>query len=229
MTSRELDSRAAHGASPNDWFALLLGASAGTPRDDDVQHTTPTQDARERAAKARQESGLLEAFSYTTGTLGRHAVVCGVFDFRFIGGSMGLASGEKLVRAVLAACGAAGFVLVTSSGGTRVQEGTAALLQMPRAVAARQGLRAHGKPMIAIVAEPTMGGVAASAVATADIILAEPGARLALAGPRATEATGGTCQLYTAESALHAGLIDRVVPRADMRGTVEALLNVLCP
>jgi acetyl-CoA carboxylase carboxyl transferase subunit beta len=190
---------------PAGWFSLLADAGRYTLLD------------------AEPPDSLTTAQAHMGGT----AVVVAVLDFAFRGGSLGVLAGDRMARAFERGAGLGGTVLVARTGGVRVQEGVEAFLGMGKVVAARAALAEARRPLLAVATDPTMGGVAGSAVAVADVLLAEPGARLALGGPRAVEATGGAARIDTAETALAAGLVDAVVPRDRLRDTLAALLRAL--
>ncbi|MCX7843846.1 MAG: acetyl-CoA carboxylase carboxyl transferase subunit beta [Candidatus Bipolaricaulota bacterium] len=186
---------------------------------------------RERLARARQETGLGEALVAGEARLAGYPLTLAVLDFRFIGGSMGVAVGEALYLAQAHAARArTPFVFVVSSGGARVQEGVLALLQMVKVVAGRELLAQEGVPYIAVLTYPSTGGVLASLGSLADITLAEEGALIGFAGPRVIEQTTGERLppgFQTARFALEHGLVDQVVPRAQLREELARLLRVL--
>jgi acetyl-CoA carboxylase carboxyl transferase beta subunit len=139
-----------------------------------------------RLADAREATGLDEAVVCVRGTVQGRRMICAVMDFRFLGGSVGAATGDLLTGAAETALRErTPFVMVTASGGARMQEGAIALMQMARISAALGRLDAAGVLTITVITDPTFGGVAASFATLGDIILAEPGARLGFAGPRA--------------------------------------------
>jgi acyl-CoA carboxylase subunit beta len=158
-------------------------------------------------------------------------VVLVVFDFRFLGGSMGSVVGEKVARAfdsgrrerlpVIAVC---------SSGGARIQEGMVALFQMAKTTLGAARLREQGVPLLTLLADPTMGGVLASFAGMGDVILAEPHARISFVGPRVHEkAIGDAVPPGTAEFALQHGTIDAIVDREHLRPVLGHLAGVLRP
>ncbi|MEZ4273366.1 MAG: carboxyl transferase domain-containing protein [Myxococcota bacterium] len=209
------------------WFELLLDDGKSASLVDPVP--TDPEASQDRLTELRRGLHLGESFVHAMGTVEAVPVVCGAFDFRFLGGSLGVAAGDRILHALHAACSVQGIILVCQSGGVRVQEGVPALLQMPRLVAARIRLAEARRPLIVIAADPTLGGVAASLVATADVIFSEPKARLGLSGRRASEALHTASQVYSAEDALSAGLIDQIVPRHKLRQEIAKLLRILGP
>jgi acetyl-CoA carboxylase carboxyl transferase subunit beta len=153
------------------------------------------------------------------------------FDFGFLGGSMGTAAGELLALGLeRAARRRVPFVLRTATGGARMQEGMASLVQMPKVVAARLELAEAHVPFVAVLGSPTTGGVLASLAALADVTLAEAGATVGFAGPRVVESATGrplSPESHTAASAHAAGLVDGVVERGEARASLSSILQIL--
>jgi len=153
-----------------------------------------------------------------------------VFDFSFMGGSLGSVEGEKIVRAVNRALEKhQGLVIVSASGGARMQESTFALMQMAKTSAALKKLDHAKLPYISILTDPTMGGVSASFAFLGDIIMAEPGALIGFAGQRVIKQTIGADLpegFQRAEFLLEKGSIDMVVNRAQMKQTLANLLKM---
>lgn len=214
---------------PARWFDHLLERAGRAPIAEDVYEDVVAEPLASRMAAARQSTGQRESVVITRGRLARHDIVCGIFDFRFLGGTLGVAAGERVVRALCNGAKSSGVVFVTATGGTRVQQGQDSFLQMTRVMAARQALAKARRPLIVVATDPTMGGVAASLAGAADILIAEPRARLAMSGPRAARAMGARPAVDTAIEALAGGVVDMVVPRARLRATLARLLNVLAP
>jgi len=154
-----------------------------------------------------------------------------VFDFSFMGGSMGSVVGEKITRSIERAMeNNSALVITSSSGGARMQEGIFSLMQMAKTSSALSKLSEMKIPYISILTDPTMGGVSASFSMLGDIILAEPGALIGFAGPRVIEQIIKQKLpegFQTAEFLLEHGLIDNVVHRKNLRSTVAQLLRVL--
>ena len=152
-----------------------------------------------------------------------------VFDFAFMGGSLGSVEGEKIARAVQRAIKTAtGLVIVSTSGGARMQESTFSLMQMAKTSAALASLAEHNLPYISILTDPTFGGVSASFAFLGDFIIAEPGAMIGFAGPRVIKQTIGEDLpqgFQRAEFLLEHGLIDMVVKRDELKKTVGDLLK----
>lgn len=183
--------------------------------------------------RARAQAGRSDAAeAMTTGliTIEGAPLVVAITDFSFMGASMGSVYGEKIARACRrAAQRGLPFLSVSSSGGARMQEGLFSLMQMAKTTAAFDLLRAARLPHFSLLVDPCYGGVTASYATTADIIIAEPGARIGFAGPRVIEQV--TRQklpegFQTAEFLLDHGLIDRVVPRPELRGTLSTLMQL---
>ncbi len=153
-----------------------------------------------------------------------------VFDFSFMGGSLGSVEGEKIVRAVNRAIEKhQGVIIVSASGGARMQESTFALMQMAKTSAALKRLDQYKLPYISVLTDPTMGGVSASFAFLGDIIMAEPGALIGFAGQRVIKQTIGADLpegFQRAEFLLEKGSIDMVVNRTDMKKTLSDLLSM---
>ncbi len=185
----------------------------------------------DRIKKYEHESGLPEAVICGLGRMDGIAVSLSVMDFRFCGGAMGAAVGEKITRAVERAlkkkipC-----IIVSASAGARMQEGIYSLMQMAKTSAALGRLAAAQLPFISILTYPTTGGVSASFATLGDVILAEPGALIGFAGARVIkETTKQTLPpgFQTAEFLLKHGLVDQIVSRTEMRDRVISLLQAL--
>ncbi len=188
---------------------------------------------RERVAEARRLTGLREAVITGEATLDGHPFVLVAFDFRFLGGTMGSAVGEKVARAFEGATRRRRPVIaVTASGGARMQEGMLSLLQMAKTAAAAGQHHAAGLPSIVVLSNPTFGGVAASFAARGDVLVAEPEALVGFVGPRVVEMTTGEPapeEAYRAETLLRHGLVDMVVSRGQQRKVLSYLLRHLRP
>ena len=182
----------------------------------------------DRLREARERTGLAEAVVCARGTIGEQPVVIAVMDFRFLGGSLGAAVGELITQAAETSLRARiPLLIVTASGGARMQEGAIALMQMAKTSAALRRLDDAGVLTISLITDPTFGGVAASFATLCDVILAEPHARLGFAGPRVILQTIGQTLppgFQTAEFLFERGLLDAVKPRAELRGTLARLL-----
>ena len=165
-----------------------------------------------------------------TGQIKNHQVEICVFEFSFMGGSMGVVAGEKITRSIERAINnRSSLIILSCSGGARMQEGILSLMQMAKTSAALSKLAKERLPYISILADPTTGGVSASFAMLGDIIIAEPGALIGFAGPRVIEQTiqqklpDG---FQRAEFLLDRGLIDQVVHRKNLKETLDQLLSL---
>ncbi len=185
----------------------------------------------ERIAKYKEASGLPEAVISGTGKIHDIPVAVAVMDFRFCGGAMGSAAGEKITRAIEKALSEKIPCLIFSaSGGARMQEGIFSLMQMAKTSAALGRLSEAKLPYISILTHPTMGGVSASFAVLGDVNIAEPGALIGFAGARVIkETTKQTLPpgFQTAEFLLQKGLIDQIVSRLEMRDRLRDILSAL--
>ncbi|MCD6173758.1 MAG: acetyl-CoA carboxylase carboxyltransferase subunit beta [Sulfurimonas sp.] len=154
-----------------------------------------------------------------------------IFDFAFMGGSLGSVEGEKIVRAVNRAIeNKEGVIILSASGGARMQESTFSLLQMSKTSAALAKLANHKLPYISVLTDPTMGGVSASFATLGDIIIAEPGALIGFAGQRVIEQTIGSALpdgFQRAEFLLEKGSVDMIVNRNNLKKTLADLLTLM--
>ncbi len=184
-----------------------------------------------RIKKYEKESGLPEAVICGTGRIHGIPVSLAVMDFRFCGGTLGSAAGEKITRAVeVALAQKCPCIIVSTSGGARMQEGILSLMQMAKTSAALGRLAAAGLPYISVLTHPTTGGVSASYATLGDVILAEPGALIGFAGPRVIKDTTKQtlpAGFQTAEFLLRHGLVDQIVSRLEMRDRIAELLRAL--
>jgi len=182
---------------------------------------------------ASERSGRDEALISGRALIDGRPVVLAVMDFRFIAASMGSVVGEKITRAFeLATAEKLPIVIVTASGGARMQEGMISLIQMAKTSAAAKRHSEAGVPFISVLTNPTYGGVTASFAVLGDIVLAEPGALIGFAGPRLVEQTIRQKLpkgFQTAESLLRHGMIDDIVPRADLKDRLALLIDYLAP
>lgn len=179
---------------------------------------------------SQKNTGLKEAVVTGYGKMNARSVVIAVMDFRFIGGSMGSVVGEKVTRAIeYAARKRYPIVVVAASGGARMQEGMYSLGQMAKTSAALAKLADRGVPFISILTHPTTGGVLASFPALADVIIAEPGALIGFTGARVIEQTIREKLpegFQTAEFMLEHGMVDMVIERRKLKGTIVTLLDL---
>lgn len=182
----------------------------------------------ERLEQARARTGMSDAVRCVRGTLGGTPVVLAVMDFRFLGGSLGSAVGEAVTTAAeVALAERRPLILVTASGGARMQEGIVALMQMAKTSRALQRLDEAGVLTVSVISDPTYGGVAASFATSTDVIVAEPGARLGFAGPRVIRQTIGQTLppgFQTAEFLLEHGIVDMICHRSALRDRLIRLV-----
>jgi acetyl-CoA carboxylase carboxyl transferase subunit beta len=184
-----------------------------------------------RIKKYEKDSGLPEAVITGTGRIHGIDVALAVMDFRFCGGTLGSAAGEKITRAIeLAVEKKTPCIIFSTSGGARMQEGILSLMQMAKTSAALGRLAEAKLPYISVLTHPTTGGVSASYATLGDVILAEPGALIGFAGPRVIKDTTKQTLppgFQTSEFLLKHGLIDQIVPRTEMRERLHELLLAL--
>ena len=187
----------------------------------------------QRIEAARLRSGARDAVITGSARIAREGVQLAVMDFEFIGGSMGSVVGERITRAAERALQArAPLVIVSASGGARMQEGTLALMQMAKIVAAVARLGDAGIPFISVLTDPTTGGVLASFASLGDVVLAEPKALIGFSGARVTDQTIGErlpAGFQRAEFVMAHGFVDQVVPRAQLRDRLAFFLGALRP
>lgn len=192
-----------------------------------------TRSYPDRLRQARDATGLDDSVVVSSGRIKQYPVVVATMDFRFLGGSLGVAAGEAITTAAeVALADGLPLLLVTASGGARMQEGALSLMQMAKTSNAMAALDEAGLLTVTLVTDPTYGGVAASYATLSDVILAEPGARMGFAGPRVIEQTVREKLppgFQTAEFLLEHGLIDDVRARAELRHTLGALLVSTVP
>ena len=190
-----------------------------------------TQKYKERLISMKSSSGENDALIITEGFIESLPVVLAVFEFKFMGGSMGSVVGEKFVLGVSKAIeNNSSFICVSSSGGARMQEGLLSLMQMAKTSAALTKLSDKKLPFISILTDPTMGGVSASFAMLGDIIMAEPKALIGFAGPRVIEQTVREklpSGFQRSEFLLEHGAIDMIVDRRQMRQTIAKLISHL--
>jgi acetyl-CoA carboxylase carboxyl transferase subunit beta len=183
----------------------------------------------ERVQAAIKKAGPLDAIRTGYARLHGMSVSLGVMDFAFMGGSMGSVVGEKIARLTRHAIDKrTPLILVSASGGARMQEGVLSLMQMAKTSVVVAELQGRGVPFISVLTNPTTGGVSASYAMQGDVILAEPGAVIGFAGPRVIKQTIGQDLpegFQTAEFLLDHGMIDAVVPRGELRDTTAQLLR----
>lgn len=214
---------------------ILADENSFVEFDANLKPNDPLKFVDKLSYKKRVEDGLAKTgrvSSVISGecTINSIAVQLVVFDFAFMGGSLGSVEGEKIVRAVNRAIEKReAVIIVSASGGARMQESTFSLMQMAKTSAALKKLDSEKLPYISILTDPTMGGVSASFAFLGDIIMAEPGALIGFAGQRVIKQTIGADLpegFQRAEFLLEKGSIDMVVNRKDMKKTISDLLTI---
>jgi acetyl-CoA carboxylase carboxyl transferase subunit beta len=217
-------------------IAALFDADTFKEADAAVKSTDPlkfvdSQPYPDRIKRYERESGLPEAVICGCGKILGIEVSVAVMDFRFCGGAMGAAAGEKITRAIETAISRGiPCIIFSASGGARMQEGIYSLMQMAKTSAALGRLAQAGLPFISVLTHPTMGGVTASFATLGDVILAEPGALVGFAGARVIKDTTKQtlpAGFQTAEFLLKHGLIDQIVSRTELRERLHGLLSAL--
>jgi acetyl-CoA carboxylase carboxyl transferase beta subunit len=224
-------------ASAWERAALVVDEGSLETWDDEVVSDDPLGfvDAKpyaERLAEARERTGLGEAVLTGRATLEGRPLVLVAGEFEFLGGSVGVATSERVARAFERAVEEGlPLVALTASGGSRMQEGTRALVGMAKLAAAAGGLRAAGLPYVVCLTDPTAGGVLASWGSLGTVTFALPGALAGFAGPRVVELLTGASLpegAQRAEALLAHGLVDDVVEPGDLRAIVARVLRVTC-
>ncbi len=211
---------------PGTWHEIAAKAKAADPLG--FTDTTPYP---ERLERYERESGLPEAVVTGYGKIHGIPTTLAVMDFRFCGGTLGSATGEKITRAIeLALERKYPCIIFSTSGGARMQEGILSLMQMAKTSAALGRLAEAKLPYISVLTNPTTGGVSASYATLGDVIIAEPGALIGFAGPRVIkETTKQTLPpgFQSSEFLLQHGPVDLIVSRLEMREKLRDLLKAL--
>lgn len=216
------------------WIALLADQGSWQERWADIRPHDLLQWRRPKPYRETidqaTDDGLNEAVRTGTATLGGQPVWLSVFDFRFVGGTLSIVAGERLARSFeQAATGAVPYVVVSATGGARMQEGILALMQMAKINASAGRLHAAGVPYFSVLTDPTYGGVPASLALIADVNIAEPGAAIGFTGPRVIKQSTYAdlpAGFQSAEFQLERGQVDMVVPRTELRGALAHLLRL---
>jgi len=223
---------------PIDRFDMLFDdkkytAIAMPPSKDDPLKFRDKKKYSDRLKEARIKTGEQDALQAAFGRLGGTPAVIAVQNFFFMAGSMGVAVGDAFITAAKYALEKqAPFIIFTSAGGARMQEGILSLMQMPRTAVAIEMLQDAGLPYIVVLTDPTTGGVTASYAMLGDIQLAEPGALIGFAGPRVIENTIREKLpegFQRSEYLLDHGMLDMVVERKDLRDTLMRVLSLVVP
>jgi acetyl-CoA carboxylase carboxyl transferase subunit beta len=196
----------------------------------DVLGFKDSQPYTKRIEQSRAATGANEAVIWGEATLAGHPLVIVCLDFAFMGGSVGSATGEKITNGIeRALLSRLPLLIISASGGARMQEGMLSLMQLAKTAAALGRLGAAGIPYISLLTDPTMGGATASFASLGDVILAEPGAMIGFAGARVIQqATYETLPegFQTAEFLWQHGMIDLVVPRPELPAVLRQLLDL---
>ena len=217
-------------------IALLADEGTFVEHDSTLEPVDPINFVDKKPYKKRIEEGFAKTgrkSSVVAGSCKMNDVSAQVviFDFAFMGGSLGSVEGEKIVRAVNRAIeNREGLIILSASGGARMQESTFSLLQMSKTSAALAKLANQNLPYISVLTDPTMGGVSASFATLGDIIIAEPGALIGFAGQRVIEQTIGSALpdgFQRAEFLLEKGSVDMIVNRNELKDTLADLLTLL--
>lgn len=221
---------------PRDWRNLLLDDGHLETWDEHISTGDPLRffdgkDYPERIRLAREKTGRNEGIEVGHGKLNGRPVGYGLYLFSFMGGSMGSVTGERITR-LFERCTQRRMpvLLLHASGGARMQEGILSLMQMAKTVSALRKFREVQQPFISICLHPTTGGVAASTAFLGDVNVVEPNALIGFAGPRVIE---GTIRqklpegFQRSEFLVEHGMVDTVVPRAEMKARLEMILRLL--
>ncbi len=219
--------------SSHQYIELLLDQGKIEEFDADMVPVNPLNfpNYEAKVKETQLKTALKEGFIYGKGKINEKATILGVMDFNFIGGSMGSVVGEKVAQAIrLARKERTPLIIISASGGARMQEGIFSLMQMAKTSAELALLHEAKIPYISIVTNPTFAGVMASYASLGDIIIAEPGAILGFTGPRVIEQTIGEKLpegFQSADFLLKHGFVDMVVSRKDLKATISKVLEIL--
>ncbi len=222
--------------STERWLQILLDPGSFVTLADDMVPEDPLEfsDGRrypERVVSSQHTTGVREAAVMGRAAIDGRGIVLGAFVFRFMGGSMGSVVGEKITRVFeLAAAERKPAVVLSASGGARMQEGIFSLMQMAKTVSALGRLRTAGAPFVSVLLHPTTGGVAASYALLGDVNIAEPHALIGFAGPRVIEQTIRQKLpegFQRSEFLLEHGMIDLIAERHAMRATLSRVIEHL--
>ena len=212
---------------------LLADAGSFEERDARMRAGDPLgfEDYQKKLKSARKKTGLNDAVLSGTARIGGCPAALVAMDFRFIGGSMGSVVGERVARTMeFAYDEELPLVIVSSSGGARMYEGIYSLMQMAKTSVALSRYATGSQPYVSVLTDPTFGGVTASFATAADVVIAEPKARIGFAGRRVIESTTKERlpeDFQTAEFQRKHGLVDRIVHRLALKNDLERLLGFL--
>jgi len=220
--------------SPDQYLGILLDPGTFQERDQELRSRDPLEfeDLKPyvaRLAAAENKLGKREGVVVGEGVLSGIPVCIGIMDFRYLGGSMGSVVGEKVARIARRALELGRpLILISASGGARMQEGIYSLMQLAKTSAVLARLHEAGLPYFSILTDPTTGGTTASFAMLGDVHLAEPRALIGFAGPRVIEETikqGLPKGFQRSEFLLEHGMVDKIVDRRELKGTVALLLR----
>ncbi|MCL4467662.1 MAG: acetyl-CoA carboxylase, carboxyltransferase subunit beta [Deltaproteobacteria bacterium] len=222
--------------SSEEWIDILIDQNSFHELWPDIESIDPLDFKdrtryRDKLKETQKQTGKKDAIVTGYGLINELFIHIGIFDFNFMGGSMGSVVGEKITRLIeKTAEEQSNLLIVTSSGGARMQEGIFSLLQMAKTNAALSRLNGSKSLYMALLTDPTTGGVAASFASIADIIIAEPKALIGFAGPRVISDTIGQKLpegFQRAEFLLEHGMIDMVVERKVIKKTIAQIIRLL--
>ncbi len=222
-----------HRISAKQRLSITVDADSFVELDSELRSGDPLgfPDYPEKLAAAESKTGVHDAIVTGLASIESLPVSIAVSDFSFMGGSMGSVNGEKITRTLeRAADKGIPAIIFCASGGARMQEGLLSLMQMAKTTAAVERCRDAGVPYIAVFTDPTMAGVLASYASVADVILSEPKALIGFAGARVSKQAGVSKvpdDFQTAEFVHSHGMLDRIVPRKEMRSTLATLVRIL--
>ncbi len=220
--------------SPDQYLELLLDPGTFQERDQELRSLDPLEfeDLKPYATRlvaAENKLGKREGVVVGEGVLSGIPVCIGIMDFRYLGGSMGSVVGEKIARIARRALELRRpLILISASGGARMQEGIYSLMQLAKTSAVLARLHEAGLPFLSILTDPTTGGTTASFAMLGDVHLAEPRALIGFAGPRVIEETikqGLPKGFQRSEFLLAHGMVDKIVDRRELKGTLALLLR----
>ena len=222
--------------SPNTYLNIFFSDGKYTELFKDIETNDPLKfkagkKYKDQLKSAIHKTGYKDALRCFEGMINDKKIILGIMNFKFIGGSMGIVVGEKVVQSIIyAEKNNVPLVIVCASGGARMQEGALSLMQMVRTGAQLAKFSKSGGLYITLLTDPTTGGVTASFGMLGDIILAEPGALIGFAGPRVIKQTIGEDLpdgFQRAEFLLEKGFIDRIVARKELKKEIYNLINIL--
>ena len=226
-----------HPIGPKQYIDLLIDDGTFVEIDQDVMPVDPLKfkGYKDKIKKGRRESGTKESVLTGVGQIDGQPIALAIMDTRYLMGTLGGATGEKICRLIdRAIAEQRTLIVISQSGGARMQESAYSLMQMARISAKLNQLSQNSLLYISILTDPTYGGVTASFAMLGDIALAEPGARIGFAGPAVIQQFLGTNAplpegFQIAETVLEHGFIDRIVPRDRMAAELARLIALLAP